>query len=292
MYTRQVIALDVGGTSVKSAIVVPGGHVRGKPTVTPIDSRTDAETILSTLSGIVRHHLAQAEGTDLLGIALGFPGPFDYATGVCWIKDVEKYEALYGLNIGEELRARLDVGDRPILFRNDAEAAIVGEALYGAGQGLHRLIGVTLGTGCGSAFIADGEPVTSGEGVPPNGWLYPIPFRGVRADDCFSERGLAARLRAAGTPVSSVQEAATAARQGDPTTRQVWGAFGTDLGTFLNPFVRTFGAQAVLVLGGIAKAFDLFGSALQRTLSVPALRGKRGEEAALLGAAELVFRLL
>ena len=284
----RVIALDVGGTSVKSALVAPGGHIIRKPIITPIDSSGDAENILGTFAQIIHTHLGQAQTSNVIGVALGFPGPFDYAAGICLIEGVEKYGAIHGVNMRDALRARLDLGDLPSLFRNDAEAAVVGEARYGAGRDYRRLIGVTLGTGCGSAFVVDGAPVTSGPGVPPNGWLYPVLFRGNRADDVFSRRGLEARLRAAGITEHNVKDAAAAARAGNVGARQVFEAFGADLGSFLNSHAVSFAAEAVLVLGRIAGAIDLFGPPLRQALSVPSLPGERGPDAALLGAADLL----
>ncbi len=287
--SARVIALDVGGTSIKSAVVAPGGQVMGDPVVAPIDSAGDAETSLGTFARVIAGHLGQVPSSDLFGAALGFPGPFDYTEGICRIKGVEKYEAIYGVNLREALRRRLGLGDFPILFRNDAEAAVVGEARYGAGRRYRRLIGVTLGTGFGSAFIVNGIPVASGPGVPPNGWLYPRLFRGVRADDCFSRRGIEARLRSAGAAVTDVKQAAEAARTGDATASQVFEAFGADLGEFLDPVAATFKAEAVLVLGQIAQAIDLFGLTLRQVLAVPVLPGARGADAALLGAGDLLF---
>jgi glucokinase len=285
----RVIALDVGGTSVKSALVAPGGQVIGKPSINYIDSSSEADRILETFALIISAHVGESHTSDLLGVAFGFPGPFDYRTGICLIEGVEKYGAIYGLNMRDALRARLDLGDLPILFRNDAEAAVVGEARYGDGRDYQRLIGVTLGTGCGSAFLLDGVPVTSGPGVPPNGWLYPMLFNGLRADDVFSSRGLEARLRAAGVTERNIKDAAETARAGDIVARQVFEAFGADLGSFLNPHAVAFAAEAVLVLGRIAGAIDLFGLSLRQTLSVPVLPGERGPDAALLGAADLLF---
>jgi len=284
-----VIALDVGGTSVKSVLVTPAGHVIGEPSITPIDSSSRADLILSTFAEIINTHLAQAQTSDILGVALGFPGPFDYAAGICLIEGLEKYGAIYGVDMRAAFRARVDLSGLPILFRNDAEAAVVGEARYGAGQNYRRLIGVTLGTGCGSAFLVDGVPVMSGPGVPPNGWLYPMLFRGLRADDVFSSRGLEARLQAASVAKLNVRDAAAAARAGDSGARQVFEGFGADLGSFLNPFAVAFAAEAILVLGRIAGAMDLFGPSLHQALSVPALPGQRGPDAALLGAADLLF---
>lgn len=286
--SARVIALDVGGTSVKSALVAPGGYIIGEPSITPIDSSSEAENILRTFAQIISTHLGQTQTSNVLGVALGFPGPFDYAAGICLIEGVEKYGSIYGIDMRNALQARLDLRDLPILFRNDAEAAVVGEARYGAGQDYQRLIGVTLGTGCGSAFLVDGVPVTSGPGVPPNGWLYPVLFRGLRADDVFSRRGLEARLRGSGVMEHNVKDAAAAARAGDLAARQVFEAFGADLGRFLNSFAVAFAAEAVLVLGRIAGAMDLFGPPLRQALSVPALPGERGPDAALLGAADLL----
>ena len=107
--SAQVIALDVGGTSVKSAWVAPGGRVIGEPTITPIDSSGEAESILGTFAQIISTHLGGAQTSDFLGVALGFPGPFDYAAGTCLIEGVEKYRAIYGVNMREALRARLDL---------------------------------------------------------------------------------------------------------------------------------------------------------------------------------------
>lgn len=287
--SARVIALDVGGTSIKSAWVAPGGRVIGELAITPIDNSGESESILGTFAQIISTHLGGAQTSDFLGVALGFPGPFDYAAGICLIEGVEKYGSIYSVNMRDALRARLELGDLPILFRNDAEAAAVGEARYGAGRDYQRLIGATLGTGCGSAFLVDGVPVTSGPGVPPNGWLYPVLFRGLRADDSFSRRGLEARLRSASVAGIDVKQAAADARAGDVTARQVFEAFGADLGAFLNSFSVAFAAEAVLVLGQIAGAIDLFGPPLRQALSVPALPGERGPDAALLGAADLLF---
>jgi len=285
----RVIALDVGGTSVKSALVAAGGGVIGESAITPIDSAGGAEDILGTFARIIRTHLGQAQTSNVIGVVLGFPGPFEYGAGICLVEGVEKYGAIHGVDIRAALQARLNLRDLPILFRNDAEAAVVGEARYGAGRDYRRLIGVTLGTGCGSAFLVDGLPVTSGPGVPPNGWLYPVLFRGIRADDLFSRRGLEARLGAAGVTERNVRAAAAAARAGDADARQVFESFGADLGTFLNSHAMAFDAEAVLVLGRIAGAMDLFGPPLRQALSVPALPGERGPDAALLGAADLLF---
>ena len=283
---KQAVAIDVGGTSVKSGVVSDEGKVLGKVQHTPIDSRGDAESILGTFAEILKKHLDEAE--NCAGIGFGFPSPFDYPKGICLIHGLEKYEAIYEMNIGDELRKRVEVGELPIRFRNDAEAAIIGEYFYGVGQPYNRVIGVTLGTGCGSSFIVDGVRVEEGAGVPDGGFLFPEMYKGVRIDDYFSKRGLEKMLLEAGiTP--EIPRAAEFARSGNENTKKVFKQFGRDLGACLEPYVRPFEAEAVLVLGGISATFDLFSVPMNDELSVVALQGSIPREAPLLGAAQLVL---
>ncbi|MEZ4835071.1 MAG: ROK family protein [Caldilineaceae bacterium] len=279
----NVVALDVGGTSVKSALVTDGA-VRGDIAQTRIDSQAGADVILGTLAAIVQAHLSAT--TSLDGVAMGFPGPFEYERGVSRIRGVEKFESIYGCNVGDALRRRLGMLDLNVRFRNDAEAAIVGEARFGAGRGLHRLIGLTLGTGSGSAFLIGGVPQIGGPGVPPNGWIYPLLFEGTQADDVFSIRGLLGRCHAAEIAVDSVR-AADLAHADNAVLRRIFAEFGRDLGVFMRPLATAFGADGLVVLGGIANAFDLFGVAMQAEMAVPIRRGELGETAALLGAYDL-----
>jgi glucokinase len=148
------------------------------------------------------------------------------------------------------------------------------------------MIGVTLGTGLGSAFLSNGIRLTNGAGVPPDGWLFKEPVAGRPADDVFSTRGMMSRLADEGVKFKHPAQAAGAARGGDEAALRAFRAFGTELGSFLRPFALAFSADSVLVLGGIAHAFDLFGPSLARELPVPALPGGLGAHAALLGAVD------
>jgi len=285
-----VIALDVGGSSVKSGVVRASGRVHRRA-YAPIDSSGTAEQILVALESAIERHIRRIRPSALRGIAFGFPGPFDYANGISYIRGVQKYESIYGLDLRAALQGRLGVGDLPIVFRNDAEAAIVGEARYGAARGYDRLIGVTLGTGLGSAFLDRGAPVRSGDRVPPNGELYAELYHGAMADDLFSARGLRARLQTIDPAIDNLANAAAATLAGDTRLSTGFAAFGSDLGAFLAPYVRDFGAEIVLVLGGIARSLSLFQSNLASMLPVPMVAGALGTDAALLGAAELLLRL-
>jgi glucokinase len=288
-----IVALDVGGGSVKSGVFAPTGRLVAAPTATPIASGGDAEEILGTLAGVMVLERAKVPGGAAWRAALGFPGPFDYARGVSRIRGVAKFEALFGRDVGAELRERLRDGPPGELrFFNDALAAIVGEAREGAGRGAARVVGVTLGTGLGSAFLVAGRPVGEAApeaGVPAGGWLYPCPHDGRAADEIFSTRGLRARMEAAGLAGWDAPRLLAEAGSGEAKARRQWAEFGAELGRFLRPHLLAFGAERVVVLGGLAEGWPFFGPALRGELGgVRAERGELGARAALEGLRALL----
>jgi glucokinase len=269
---RPVVALDVGGTSVKSAIVEPSGELARPPQRTPIDSAGSADALLDALAGVV-DALAPAAGPAIAGVAVAFPGPCDYERGVPGHHDDGKFAALAGVDLRGELRRRLRREELAIGFCNDAEAAIVAEALQGAGRPFERVLGVTLGAGLGACLVVGNAIVESDAEVVP-GELYREPFGAATADDAFSDRGLRARLAGA-DPASARDDAALRA----------FAAFGADLGAFLAPWTAILRADAVVVAGGIAAAFALFGPALEAALPVAVRAGELEVAAGLIGAA-------
>ena len=283
MSDQPVLALDVGGSSVKSALVTNGQRIVGSVRVDAIRSTGSSAAILKTLAATISGHLAKTN--DVNRIAFAFPGPFDYEQGISLIQNQAKYDALYGVHLSTKLRDILEKPSLEMRYRNDAEAAILGEARYGMGTPYSRMIGLTLGTGLGSAFIVEGKVITEGDGIPPHGWLYSCMFENQRADEVFSTRGLLARLREHG--IHEVDIASAVQNQENDALEQAFASFGTDLVTFLHPFVTGFRAQAVLVTGGIAESWERFAPSLSRSLPVPVLKGTLGKRAALLGAAAL-----
>ncbi len=288
MSSEHIVCIDVGGSSLKAGATAEAGKPSGSLVTIPIDSNGDLATIINTIIEAI--NAAHPSASSMRGLAFSFPGPFDYQIGISYIQGLEKYNALYGLDIGQLLRDRLNLPNLPIHYRNDAEAAVVGEVRYGVGRNYTRVIGVTLGTGFGSAFIDQGYVITKRVGVPPNGWLYSFPVNDVRADDVFSTRGMQARLETAGLSAFTLPTAAQQARLGDTRCQNVFEAFGNELGRFLQTFVTSFEADAVLFLGGIAATFDCFEQGVGQFISKPLLIGELGGWAPLLGASDLFFR--
>ena len=218
------------------------------------------------------------------------PGPFDYERGICTIEGVGKLEALHGVDMRTAFASSLQVAPEAIRFVNDADAFLLGESWAGAARGHDAAIGITLGTGLGSAFMRGGGLHEAGPGVPLQGRLDLVPFRGAPVEDVISRRGLLAAYRRAGRDAAEVIEIAERANAGELAALATFREFGAALGEFLGPFIQLFAPSCVLFGGSVARAWPLFADAFNSTCA-PAARvatigvAEHLEEAPLLGAA-------
>ncbi|WJV44337.1 ROK family protein [Streptomyces flavofungini] len=272
--------LEIGGSHVTAALVDPGRARVLRRASRDLDPRGTAEHVLGTVvrcaTGI------DAPAAELWGVAV--PGPFDYDRGIARFEGVGKFEDLYGIDVGSVLLDGVWPRPRGVVFLNDAHAFALGEWSAGAARGHRRCVGVTLGTGVGSAFLVDGEVRHDGPGVPPCGRIDLVTARGRPLEDSMSRRALLARY---GDRRAELHDIAARARGGEARAGRVLHEALTTLGSVLAPYVRDFGATALVVGGGLARSWDLVGPPLRCALANPrvAVRtGALGTEAALVGA--------
>jgi glucokinase len=275
----SIVALDIGGTHVTAARVEPDAG-KAEPLVrVEYEPHADRAILLDGILGAASSVAGPATGA--VGVAA--PGPFDYANGICRVQGLGKLEAIYGVDLRSELADALGVRPDAVVFLNDAEAFLLGESAHGAARGHARAIGLTLGTGLGSAFLVDSEIVRDGAGVPPDGSLHLLSFRGEPVEERISARGLRAR---AGDGQLDVRELAAGARSGSADARQAFTGFAAELAEFLRPCVDAFEPAGIVVGGSIARAWDLFGGPVEAAYpSIQVAPAERIDEAALLGAA-------
>jgi glucokinase len=302
MSTKYAIALDVGGTSIKSAIVAENGTVVAESVrQTPVNSKGSYNEIISTFIEPLAFSFDYAEknGLSIVGIGLGIPGPFDFVKGVSLIQGVDKYEAIFGVNLRETFRERLHLpGKFPIYFEMDAWTFVRGEAWLGAGKGFHRIIGITLGTGMGSGFIVGEEIVTDGPGVPPIGWIGGLPFGNGILDDRISRRGIIQRYLEMCHPAENkidVKDIAERAQAGDPCAIHTFQETGKIIGEKTSPLAQAFGAECVIIGGQISKSCQLFMPAIEEQFAANQVTARLVPAAdiahsAILGASRFLFR--
>jgi len=293
---NYAIGVDIGGSHISCAAIDPGERkiLKNTHAERPVDNKAGADEIISRWSEALSETFEKAGRGNIRGIGFAMPGPFDYVRGICLIRGVPKYEKLYGVNIGDAIRESLKLHEQmPVRFMNDASSFAVGEAWAGKAAGFRRSMAITLGTGLGSAFVADGVPVVRGENVPDLGCVYHISYQDGIADDYFSTRWFIRRYEElTGKASHGVREIAEAARS-DKNLRKIFITFGASLGAFLSPYLNSFGAEALVMGGNISRAYDLFGPPMEeemkaRDCTTQPFISELKEDAALLGSAHLL----
>jgi glucokinase len=271
--------LEVGGTHVLGCRVdaatwriQPGSAHRR-----PLDSGGSAEEIVTALARCARElRIAPAET-----LAVAIPGPFDYAAGIGRFRDVGKFEALAGFDVRRALRDRLAAvpgaaPPRRIAFVNDAAAFGLGEWLAGAAHGFQRAVAITLGTGTGSAFVAEGKIVSSGPSVPPGGEVHRLLIAGRPLEETVSRRAIIAAYRrlvqhdAGAGP--DVRDIAALALRGDGQARRVFTEAFRPLGAALATWLTRFRAQVLVAGGSMTASWALISEPLRDGLG-PAAAG-------------------
>lgn len=277
----DVPVLEVGGSHVTAAVVSSDGWAVEVVERAELESQRAAEVVLDQLATTARK-LPLAKG-----LAVALPGPFDYGTGIAWYRGQGKFDALYGYDVGAALRDLLDL--EQLLFMNDAEAFAVGEWTAGKVRGLPRCVGVTIGTGIGTAFLADGRVVREGDTVPPGGELYRTFYDAWPLEDSISARAILRAYSAwTGTeePDIGVKEIAERARGGEVVARDVLlAAFGV-LAAALTPWLERFEVTKVVLGGSISGAFDI----VREVFAFEVDATEDTEHSALIGAAAHYLR--
>lgn len=297
---RVCLVCDVGGSSVKTGLVTEDGRMLAQLRF-ELDSQGPAGQVLDGLAAALEQTRARLGPAALLGLGMAVPGPFDFQRCAFMIRGLGKLEGLYDLPLLPELRARLPfLAGLPIRFLNDASAFATGELRHGAGRGYGRVLVLTLGTGCGSAFAVDGRLVDEGDGVPPHGYVYDLAYGDLTVDEVVSTRGLLSLWRALGPAGSTGEDAMTVrelaewARSGHALAAEAFRRFGARMVEALAGPIEAFRPEAVVLGGRIALAFDLFGPAAQLALAnlghLPELLAAECiTGSALRGAATAVF---
>lgn len=278
---RKIIGVDIGGSHISAGKVVLDERqlLVGSQSRMKVDSHASPEVILGSWANFLSPFVNEAN-KDNICIGIAMPGPFDYAEGVSYIKELNKYDALYGVNVKKELATMLGIPQQHILFRNDAEAFLQGEVVYRTGLTDTKVVGITLGTGLGSAV--------SDKGMCRDVFRAIRPMKEGIAEDYISSRWFKHRYQElCGEQLESVEALANG---DDPWKDRLFNEFSEHLSIFLDDFTRQESASAVIIGGNIARCYDLFVDKLKTQMAnkkVELYQSALWEDAALLGAAYL-----
>lgn len=314
---QLTVGIDIGGTNSVYGLVDRDGNMFGEGVISTRKYH-DFDQYLEELYLGIQDMLKKLDFEyELLGIGIGAPngnyynGTIEYAANLIWvgvIPFVEKFKKYYP--------------SLPIIITNDANAAAIGEMVYGAARGMKDFIVVTLGTGLGSGFVANGQLVYGHDSFA--GELgHVIVQRSGRQCGCGRKGCLETYVSATGIKRTAFKLLADhledsefrnvtyndltaemitkAALNGDPLAIEAYEYTGTMLGQALADAVTITSPEAIILFGGLAKAGKYIFEPTRRTMEANILRnfqnkvkilpsGIDGRNAAVLGASALIWQ--
>ena len=290
-----VLAVDVGGTTIKGAVVGPDGQI-GHSLTAPSRADEDPVKAVRTLCVQLRDDaVRRAAAPAAIGVVT--PGLVDEDAGVV------RYAA--NLNF-RDVPLRKLIGDDlglPVAVGHDARAAGIAEAVA---QGLDDFLLLPLGTGIAAAIVVRGFPLPGATRAAGEVGHIPV-YPGGEPCSCgqkgclevYASAGGLARRYARLSGKSGVDSRAIAAAAAtDPVAGQVWNDATLALGTALATLTLTLDPAQIVLGGGLADAGNLFfdpvRAALRNALAwrepPPVVRSVFGARAALVGAAVMARR--
>lgn len=252
--------IDVGGSHATAAIVDTGAPSRVVESVSlALDPALSAEALLDAFVAPALRLRASPAARWVVAM----PGPFDYERGIGVFGAVAKFDALRDIDVRGGMAARLGVSVERIRFVNDAAAYAIGEWAFGAETRVARQVCVTLGTGVGSAFLDRGRIVTHADGVPTDGWVYPLEFEGRPLEDTVSTRAIVAEHTRRTGRSCTVKQIAAEAAEGQADAVDALDRAMSALGLTLAPWLTSFQADRLTVGGSMVRSWPVLSDALR-----------------------------
>ena len=312
---EHAIGIDIGGTNTKYGIVNHRGHIVFESAIRT-DEFEKVEEFIDALYEKLQPEISSRKDMNFLGIGVGAPngnfytGNIEYAPNLRW-KGVIPLARL----ISEKFNL-------PAKLTNDANAAAVGEMMYGAARGMKDFIMITLGTGVGSGIFANGQLILGHDGfagelghviVIPGGRLHPGTGAKGSLESYASATGVAITAKeflAESDEPSILRDLVArdldskavfdAAMKGDAIAKKVFEYTGNILGMSLANAVMFSSPQAIILFGGLTKAGDILMKPVKESMErnlLPIFRDKvqlifselKESDAAILGASALVW---
>ena len=267
------IGIDIGGTGTKFGIVDRVGNVLFSSEIST-RKHSDVHDFIDDLHNELSKLIDNVGGIGRIkGIGVGAPngnfytGTIEYAPNLPW------------KGIIPLARMMEDKFKIPVVLTNDANAAAIGEMMYGAAQGMKDFIMITLGTGVGSGIVANGKLIYGHDGfagelghttIIPNGRLHEgtgkrgslesyASATGVRLTtlEILEKSSEPSSLRSIPSDQMDSKKVYEAAIAGDAVAKQIFESTGAILGAALANFVMFSSPEAIILFGGLTKAGDL-----------------------------------
>ena len=313
---KLAIGIDIGGTGTKYGIVDRDGNVLFSGEMST-KKHKEIEPYIDELYSHLLELIDKAGGIDqMIGVGVGAPngnfysGTIEYAPNLPW-KGIIPLAKL----MNEKFKL-------PVTLTNDANAAAIGEMMYGAAKGMKDFIMITLGTGVGSGIVANGQLIYGHDGfagelghtiVIPDGRIHEGTRKRGSLESYASATGVRltslellekskedSLLRNVNKEDLDSKTVYDAAIKGDKLALEIFEYTGKILGLALANAVMFSSPEAIILFGGLTKAGDLILKPTRKSMEdslIQVFQDKvkilishlKESDAAILGASALVW---
>lgn len=312
---RLALAVDLGGTNLRAAVVNRDGDIQAE-TQQRTQSSDGPDAVIERIAAAVNDIAESNQVPNDVPVGLASPGPLDPRTGVVYFSP--NLPGWTNIPLAAKLRERTK---REVVLSNDANAAALGEVFFGAGKGTRNLLYLGLGTGVGGGIYSEGLLIDGVRGMGGELGHVTVDLNGPRCTcgsvGCIeaytsawaltrdalalvdSGRGDAI-LRAAGDRDNVGPRAlGQAASDGDAATLALLERAGHALGAGMASFVNIFNPEVIAIGGGVSLIGDPLLEPARRALAtfampimlenVKVVPSQLGVKTGIYGAAALVF---
>lgn len=260
------LGIDIGGTNTAFGLVNEEGEIIAQSVIST-KGHQDAQAFVSTLHAAAKHFFAEEQLRLIKSIGVGAPNGNYYTGNIEFAPNLEWKGIIPLANMLQ------DVFRLPVRVTNDANAAAMGEMMYGSAKGMKDFIMITLGTGVGSGFVANGDLIYGHDGFA--GELgHIIAVREGRECGCGRKGCLETYTSATGivrtvelllaeknsmSRLATLREVSSkdiyeAAIAGDELALEVFDYTGKILGQTLADTISITSPEAIILFGGLARA--------------------------------------
>ncbi|HVZ24979.1 MAG TPA: ROK family protein [Sediminibacterium sp.] len=312
------IGIDIGGTGTKFGIVDRLGNLLFSSEM-PTRTHNEVEKFIEDLHANLMPLIEKAGGIGRMkGIGMGAPNG-NYYTGTVEYAPNLPWKGILPLSKMME-----DTFKLPVVLTNDANAAALGEMMYGAAKGMRDFIMITLGTGVGSGIVANGKLIYGHDGfagelghtiIIPDGRLHAGTGKKGSLESYASATGVTlttiemlahskapSLLRKIPKNELDSKKVYEAAMAGDALAKEIFEYTGKILGMALANFVMFSSPEAIVLFGGLTKAGELILKPTREHMEdnlIQVFRNKvkilvshlKESDAAILGASALVWEI-
>lgn len=321
---KVAIGVDIGGTNTAIGVVDPEGNVMVKDNI-PTPTHGDFEKYMADLATAIQELIKSVkllnDDLEVLGIGIGAPNGNYYNGTIEYAPNLSFKGVLHLVN---ELRTHFPKMEA-LALTNDANAAAIGEMVYGGAKGMKNFVMYTLGTGVGSGLVVNGDLVYGADGFAGEcGHTVLIP--NGRACGCGTPGHLEAYCSAPGMKRTAFELLAhynatdsiladksfneldskmiyDAAEQGDKIALEVFEKTGKWLGQGLADTVHALSPEAIFLFGGPTAAGDYIFKPTKKYMEeflLPIFKEKikilpsklKAGDAAIVGASALAWKEL